>query len=113
MVQKSETQNEAYTVSAADLKALMLEAETSEQQSGRKFARMARGASNTDSKIGTISGVGLGLLAGVGLASGIVPGAEALANVSSLLPVAGGAFFAAIGLLVGTYIDLHSVTGRD
>lgn len=101
------------TVSIDDLKALMVEARTAEQRTQRKFTRMARGAANTDSKIGTITGVGLGILSGGALATGILPGAEALSHLSNVLPLVGGAFCAAVGLLIGTYIDLHGVTSRE
>jgi hypothetical protein len=100
-------------VSVDDLKALMAEARSAEQRTQRKFSRMARGAANTDSKIGTITGVGLGILSGGALATGILPGAEALSDLNTMLPLVGGAFCAALGLLVGTYLDLHGVTGRE
>lgn len=105
--------NESYTVSVDDLKVLLHEARTVEQQLERKFARMARGAAITNSKFGTISGLGLGVVAGVGMATGILPGTGALADLNAVLPFIGGAFCAAIGMVVGSFVDLHSVTRQD
>jgi hypothetical protein len=108
-----QAREDAHGINIEELKAFADEAKVAEARAVKKLGRMARGASNTDSKLGTIGGTALGLVAGFGLASGLIPTSEAMAGLGGVLPLASGLFFAAIGLLVGTYLDLHGVANRD
>jgi hypothetical protein len=108
-----QAREDMFAITIEDLKALANEAHVAERRTQKKMGRMARGASNTDSKLGTLGGAALGILAGVGVVSGTIPGGDALAAFNSVLPIASGLFFGAIGLLVGTYLDLHAVANRD
>lgn len=55
---------------------------------------------------GGVAGAGAGVLAGLGLLSGGVPGMEMAAAFGTTLPVMLGVFSAGIGTLLGSFFDI-------
>ncbi|NJP06112.1 MAG: hypothetical protein HC837_11060 [Chloroflexaceae bacterium] len=106
MLQAQETQlTNTLSVNADDLKALL----NQEQEHYQQLSRIARGGSTTDTVLGGIAGAGIGILGSVGLISGMVPGFESLEVFGSTLPVLFGAFGAGLGVVAGSFIDLHAI----
>ena len=80
-----------------------------ERAHSAQLSRLARSTKTTDTMVGGIAGAGLGILSGVALVSGIVPGVESLSAMGPAIPVAFGAFLSGVGMITGSFVDLQAV----
>lgn len=55
---------------------------------------------------GSLYGTGTGVLAGVALVSGIIPGGEALQAFGLGLPIMLGSFSAGVGMIIGAFAEM-------
>jgi hypothetical protein len=80
--------------------------ELQELLAGEQSQEQAR---TTNTVAGGIAGAGLGVLSGLGLASGMVPDLEMVASFGVTLPVMLGTFMAGIGAIAGSFVDLSPI----
>lgn len=60
--------------------------------------------------LGGLAGLGLGVLAGILLTSGLIPTMEALQSMGIVLPLMVGVFVTGIGAVAGSFVDLLDVS---
>jgi hypothetical protein len=68
------------------------------------------GASITNMTVGGAAGASLGILGGMGLASGIVPGAEGIATLGIVVPLTLASASAGVGTILGAFADILPIT---
>lgn len=73
------------------------------EQTGQK-------SSTVNAVLGGVAGAGLGVLGGIGLVSGVVPGLAALGALGAAMPLMMGSCMAGVGAIAGSYVDLLPIS---
>lgn len=74
--------------------------------------RSSTGTTFVTAIVGGITGASLGVIGGFGLASGTVPGLEALSSFGMALPLLLGCFLGGTGTVLGSFFELLPIVNK-